>query len=66
MGEPETLNDIWKRYHRVILVRDRKGRVHRILGRGPAGYFIGWMAGEQVAKHDYKPDEAKWTFAGDL
>ena len=66
MGEPESLNEIWKRYHRVILVRDRKDRVHRILGKGPAGFFIGWLEGEKRAKHNYKPDEQKWTFAGYL
>ena len=28
--------------------------------------FIGWIEGETKLKHDYKPDEAKWTYAGDL
>jgi hypothetical protein len=47
-------------------VRDRKGRVHRILGRSPTGAFIGWIEGEKTMKHDYKPDEAKWMYVGDL
>lgn len=66
MTEPETLYDIWKRYRRVILVRDRKGRTHRILGIGPAGSFIGWIQGEKRTKDDYKPNEFKWYFVGVL
>ena len=64
MDALETLEELWRKSGaKAIIVKDRLGVPHTILGKSPTGWFIGRKSGSSGTS-EYDPNARIWYLAG--